>query len=155
MSDYFSTLLFWHWWVLALVLVIVEMVAPGFFLLWIGLAAGVTGLVLFIAPGMGWEMQFVLFGVLALASVTAARYYVRRNPISTDDATLNRRGSQYVGHVFNLDEAIVNGVGKVKVGDGWWRAEGPDLPAGERGKVVGVNGNMLKVEKAYTNRPNS
>ena len=148
MSDYFSTLLFWHWWLLGLVLVVIEMVAPGFFLLWIGLAAGVTGLVLFIVPGMGWQVQFVLFGVLALASVAAARYYVRRNPIGTEDATLNRRGSQYIGHVFNLDEAIVNGVGKVKVGDGWWRAQGPDLPAGSRVKVVGVDGNMLKVEKA-------
>ncbi len=148
MSDYFSTLLFWHWWVVALLLVIVEMVAPGFFLLWIGLAAGVTGLVLFIVPSMGWEVQFVLFGVLALASVTGARYYVRRNPIGTEDATLNRRGSQYIGHVFNLDEAIVNGVGKVRVGDGWWRAQGPDLPAGARVKVVGVDGNMLTVEKA-------
>ena len=148
MSEYFSTLLFWHWWLLGLVLVVVEMVAPGFFLLWIGLAAGVTGLILFIAPGLGWEVQFVLFGVLALASVTGARYYVRRNPIGTDDATLNRRGSQYIGHTFNLDEAIVNGVGKVKVGDGWWRAQGPDLPAGERVKVIGVDGNMLKVEKA-------
>jgi len=148
MSDYFSTLLFWHWWLLGLVLVVVEMVAPGFFLLWIGLAAGVTGLVLFMVPGMSWQVQFVLFGVLALASVAAARYYVRRNPIGTEDATLNRRGSQYIGHVFNLDEAIVNGVGKVKVGDGWWRAQGPDLPAGARVKVVGVDGNMLKVEKA-------
>jgi len=148
MSEYFSTLLFWHWWLLGLVLVVVEMVAPGFFLLWIGLAAGVTGLILFIAPALGWEVQFVLFGVLALASVTGARYYVRRNPIGTDDATLNRRGSQYIGHTFNLDEAIVNGVGKLKVGDGWWRAQGPDLPAGERVKVVGVDGNMLKVEKA-------
>jgi len=148
MSDYFSTLLFWHWWVLGLVLVIIEMVAPGFFLLWIGLAAGVTGLVLFIAPGMSWQVQFLIFGVLAVASVVAAKYYLRRNPIETEDATLNRRGSQYIGHVFNLDEAIVNGVGKVRVGDGWWRAQGPDLPAGERVKVVGVDGNMLKVEKA-------
>jgi inner membrane protein len=147
MADYFSTLLFWHWWLLGLVLVVVEMVAPGFFLLWIGLAAGVTGLILLILPGLGWEVQFLIFGVLAIASVAAARFYIRRNPIQTDDATLNRRGSQYIGHVFNLDEAIVNGLGKVKVGDGWWRAEGPDLPAGERVKVVGVNGNMLKVEK--------
>jgi len=72
MSDYFTTLLFWHWWVLALVLVIVEMVAPGFFLLWIGLAAGVTGLILFVIPGLAWEMQFVLFGLLG------ARAFERR-----------------------------------------------------------------------------
>ncbi len=148
MADYFSTLLFWHWWVLGLVLVVIEMVAPGFFLLWIGLAAGVTGLILVIVPGMGWQAQFLIFGVLAIGSVVAARFYFRRNPIETEDATLNRRGSQYIGHVFSLDEAIVNGVGKVKVGDSWWRAEGPDLPAGERVKVVGVDGTMLKVEKA-------
>ena len=148
MGDFFSTLQFWHWWVLGLVLVVIEMIAPGFFLLWIGLAAGVTGLILLIIPGLGWEIQFLIFGVLAIASVAAARFYIGRNPITTDDATLNRRGSQYIGRVFNLDEAIVNGVGKVKVGDGWWRAEGPDLPAGERVKVVGVDGNMLKVEKA-------
>jgi inner membrane protein len=148
MADYFSTLLFWHWWVLGLVLVVIEMIAPGFFLLWIGLAAGVTGLVLVAAPGLSWQVQFVIFGVLAIGSVVGARFYFRRNPIQTDDATLNRRGSQYVGQVFNLDEAIVNGVGKVKVADGWWRAQGPDLPAGERVKVVGVDGNMLKVEKA-------
>ena len=153
MGDFFSTLLFWHWWVLGLVLVVIEMIAPGFFLLWIGLAAGVTGLVLVILDkgmgvGLAWEMQFLIFGVLAIGSVVAARFYFRRNPIQTDDATLNRRGSQYVGHVFNLDEAIVNGVGKVRVGDGWWRAQGSDLLAGERVKVVGVDGNMLKVEKA-------
>jgi hypothetical protein len=148
MADYFSTLLFWHWWVLGLALAVVEMVAPGFFLLWIGLAAGATGVILLILPGLSWQIQFLIFGVLAIGSVVAARSYFRRNPIVTEDATINRRGSQYVGRVFNLDEAIVNGVGKVKVGDGWWRAEGPDLPAGERVKVVGVDGNMLKVEKA-------
>jgi hypothetical protein len=148
MSDYFSTLLFWHWWVLALLLVIVEMLAPGFFLLWIGGAAAVTGLVIFIIPGTPWQAQFVIFGVLAVASVVAAKYYVRRNPIESEDATLNRRGSQYVGRILTLEEGIVNGIGKVRVGDSVWRAQGPDLPAGERVKVTGVDGTMLTVEKA-------
>lgn len=148
MSNYFSTLLFWHWWVLALLLVIVEMIAPGLFLLWIGGAAAVTGLVIFLIPSTPWQVQFVIFGVLAVASVVAAKYYFKRNPIETEDATLNRRGSQYVGRVFNLEEGIVNGIGKVRVGDSVWRVEGPDLPAGERVKVVAVDGTMLKVEKA-------
>jgi inner membrane protein len=148
MSAYFSTLLFWHWWVVALLLIIVEMMAPGFFLMWIGAAAAVTGLVTMIAPSLPWEAQFVLFGVLAIASVVGARYYFKRNPIGTADATLNRRGAQYVGRTFSLEEAIVNGFGKVRVGDSVWRAEGPDLPAGERVKVIGVDGAALKVEKA-------
>lgn len=148
MAEYFSTLQFWHWWVLGLILVIIEMIAPGFFLLWIGLAAGVTGLLLFIVPGTPWQVQFLFFGILAVASVVAAKYYIRHNPITTEDATLNRRGEQYVGRILSLDEGIVNGIGKVRVGDTVWRAQGPDLPAGERVKVVGVDGTMLKVEKA-------
>ncbi len=148
MSEYFSTLLFWHWWGVALILVILEMVMPGFFLLWIGVAAGITGLLLLLVPTSPWQLQFVVFGVLAIGSIVAARYYIRRNPIETDDRTLNRRGEQYVGRVFTIDEAIINGIGKVRVGDSVWRAAGPDLPAGERVKVIGVDGTMLKVEKA-------
>jgi hypothetical protein len=148
MSEYFSTLLFWHWWILALALIIVEMVAPGFFLMWIGAAAAVTGLVTMLVPALPWQAQFVLFGVLAIASVIGARYYFKRNPIETTDATLNKRGAQYIGRTFSLEEAIVNGIGKVRVGDSVWRAEGPDLPAGNRVKVTGVDGAALKVEKA-------
>jgi membrane protein implicated in regulation of membrane protease activity len=94
MSEYFATLLFWHWWILALALIIIEMMAPGFFLMWIGGAAAVTGLVTMIAPSLPWQAQFVLFGVLAIASVVGARYYFKRNPIETTDSTLNNRGAQ-------------------------------------------------------------
>lgn len=148
MSEYFATLLFWHWWILALVLIIIEMMAPGFFLMWIGGAAAVTGLVTMIVPSLPWEAQFVLFGVLAIASVVGARYYFKRNPIETTDSTLNKRGAQYIGRTFSLEEAIVNGTGKVRVGDSVWRAFGPDLPVGDRVKVIGVEGAALKVEKA-------
>jgi hypothetical protein len=148
MNGMLSGILFWHWWVLALLLIIVEMVAPGFFLVWIGSAAAVTGLVAFAIPSTPWQLQFVIFGVLSISLVVAARYYFRRNPIESADETLNRRGAQYVGRVFSLEEAIVNGIGKVRVGDSVWRAEGPDLPVGERVKVTGVSGTVLKVERA-------
>ena len=148
MSELLSQLTYWHWWGLALLLVILEMVMPGFFLLWIGIAAAITGLLLLVVPTTPWQVQFVVFGVLAIGAIVAARYYIRHNPIQSDDRTLNRRGEQYVGRVFTIDEAIINGIGKVRVGDSVWRAAGPDLPAGERVKVVGVDGTMLKVEKA-------
>ena len=148
MSEFFSQLLFYHWWVLALVLIAIEMMAPGFFLMWIGGAAALTGLATLVAPSLPWQAQFVIFGVLAVASVVGARFYIKRNPIETSDATLNKRGAQYIGRTFSLEEAIVNGIGRVRVGDSVWRAEGPDLPAGDRVKVTGVSGAALKVEKA-------
>ena len=148
MQEAFAHLQFWHWWIIGVVLVIVELITPGFFLLWIGIAAGVTGLVVFLMPDLSWEVQILIFAPLAVVAVVAARYYLLRNPIETADATLNRRGSQYVGRVFDLQDPIVNGIGKVKVADGVWRAEGPDLPAGAKVKVTGVAGTVLKVEKA-------
>lgn len=139
---------FWHWMILGLALAVVEVLAPGTFFLWLGIAAGLTGLLLLVAPGVGWEIQLIVFGVLCVVSVAAGRAWLRRHPLRSEDATLNRRGEQYVGRVFALVEAIVDGRGTVKVGDSNWRAEGPDLPAGTRVKVTGVAGTVLKVEKA-------
>jgi inner membrane protein len=148
MAEPFAAIEFWHWWILGLGLVIVEVIAPGFFLLWVGIAAGLTGLLALVIPTTPWELQFLVFGVLSVASVVAARFYFRRYPIETEDTTLNRRGTQYVGRVFSLEEAIVNGRGRIRVDDSVWRADGPDLPAGTRVKVTGITGTVFQVEKA-------
>ena len=145
---FLDSLQFWHWMILGLALAVIEVLAPGTFFLWLGIAAGVTGLVLLVLPDMGWQIQLLLFGVLSIAIVAGWRLYQKRHPTQSDDTTLNRRGEQYVGRVFQLEQAIVNGRGAVKVGDSLWRAEGPDLPAGVSVKVTGVAGTVLKVEKA-------
>lgn len=139
---------FWHWMILGLALAVIEVMAPGTFFLWLGIAAGATGLVLLVLPGIGWQVQLLIFGVLSVAIVAGWRFYQQRHPTESDDSTLNRRGEQYVGRVFTLAEAIVNGRGTVKVGDSLWRADGPDLPEGAKVKVTGVAGTVLKVEKA-------
>jgi hypothetical protein len=139
---------FWHWMILGLALAVVEVMAPGTFFLWLGIAAGLTGLLVLVIPDIGWQIQLIAFGVLSIAIVVAWRTYQRRHPTVSDDSTLNRRGEQYVGRVFTLVEAIVNGRGTVKVGDSLWRADGPDLPVGARVKVTGVAGTILRVEKA-------
>jgi hypothetical protein len=145
---FLSRLQFWHWMILGLGMAVIEVLAPGTFFLWLGIAAAVTGLVLLIFPNLGWEIQLLLFGVLSVAIVVGWRLYQKRHPTPSDDSTLNRRGEQYVGRVFVLAEAIANGRGTVKVGDSLWRADGPDLPAGARVRVTGIAGTVLKVEKA-------
>lgn len=135
------------WWLLALVLIAAEMVAPGYFMLWIGIAAGVMGLVALFAPGIPALAQAVLFGVFAIASCLVYWKFIRPIAEQRDDQPLlNRRGAQLVGQRFVLAEAIVNGRGRVKVGDSEWLAEGPDLPAGAEVEVVGVSGTTLRVE---------
>jgi hypothetical protein len=143
----FESLAFWHWWVLAVVLVVLEILAPGVFFLWLGVAAGITGLVLLAVPDTTWQVQVLTFAVLSVASIAGWRYYQKGHPAPTDQPALNRRGEQYVGRTLTLEEPIVNGRGKIRVDDTTWRVEGDDLPAGTRIKVVAVDGVVLKVEK--------
>ena len=136
------------WWLLALVLIAAEMLMPGYFLLWIGIAAGAMGLVTLVLPGMSGIAQAVLFGVLAVAACLIYWKFIRPVAEHRDDQPLlNRRGAQLVGRRFVLAEAIVNGRGKVKVGDSEWLAEGPDLPVGSEVEVIEVAGSILTVGK--------
>ncbi len=146
MESLLSQFTHWHWWILALILLVLEVFVPGTFFLWLGISALATGLLALILP-IGWEMQFLLFAILAVVSVTLGRLYVRRRPIETDQPNLNRRGAQYVGRTFTLSEPIVHGYGKIRVDDSTWKIEGADTPSGSQVKVVGVNGVVLKVER--------
>lgn len=139
-------LTYWHWFILAAILIILEVFAPGAFMLWIGIAAGVVGTVLYFVPGMTWEYQFILFSIAAVGSIVAWRSYRAKHPVTSDEPTLNRRGAQYIGRVFTLDAPIVNGVGKIRVDDSTWKIEGADCPAGTKVKVVGIENTVLKVE---------
>jgi membrane protein implicated in regulation of membrane protease activity len=139
---------FWYWWIAAVVFVVIEILAPGFVFLWLGIAAGIVGLLALTMPALGWELQFLVFAVLSVAAVVGSRIYLRRRPMETDHPTLNRRGEQYVARVFTLEEAIVNGQGKIHVDDSTWKIAGEDLPAGAKVRVIGVDGTLLKVEKA-------
>jgi membrane protein implicated in regulation of membrane protease activity len=94
------------------------------------------------------EAQLVLFGILSVVAVIAWRRYREKHPPESDQPLLNQRGQQYIGRVFTLDHAIVNGVGKVEVDDSTWRVKGPDQVVGTRVRVTGVDGVIFIVESA-------
>ncbi len=136
---------YWHWWVLGVLLLILEIISPAVFFLWMGISAGVVGLLLLIVPGMAWELQVVLFAAFSVASVMLWRRYLNKHPIESDQPKLNRRGEQYIGRTFTLEEPIVNGQGKIKVDDSIWKISGEDCPQGTKVQVNDVNGVVLKV----------
>lgn len=145
--ELFTSLNYWQWWVIAIIFIILEMFAPGAFMLWLGIAAAVVGIILAVIPSMSWEIQYTLFAVISVASILAWKKMQLRNPQETDQPALNMRGHQYINRVFTLDEAVVNGQGKIKVDDTTWKIEGDDCPAGSKVKVVGVDGVILKIER--------
>jgi membrane protein implicated in regulation of membrane protease activity len=138
------------WWILALLLIASELLLPGYFLLWIGLAAAAMGAVLLVDPALGVLAQATLFGLLAFASCFGYARWLRprlerRAP---GDERLNRRAEQLIGQRYQLIEPIINGRGKAGVGDGQWLVSGPDLPLGATVEVVAVDGSTLQVRAA-------
>lgn len=128
----------------------IEAITPGFFFLWMGVAALVVGLVLTVMPELAWTYQVLSFALLSVGSIVAWRLRLRRHPTRTEDPLLNRRGHQYVGRVFTLDAPVVNGHGKIRVDDSTWKVVvDQDCPAGIRLRIIGVEGVVLKgaVEK--------
>lgn len=136
----------WAWIVAGLVLVGLETLAPGIFLVWFGIAAILTGMADW-AFGLPWQGSLVLFAALAVVSALAGRALTRRgDERSTDAPMLNRRGEALVGRVFFLDRPIVAGEGRIRVDDSVWRAVGPDLDVGSAVRVTRVDGATLVVE---------
>ena len=138
-------IMFWHWWALAGALVIVEMFAPGVMFLWLGVAAGLVGVLLLLWPGLALTGQILVFAALSVASVLGWRCYQQAHPVVTDQPNLNRRGGGCIGQRAALVAPIVNGRGRIRLGDSSWPAVGPDLPAGATVEVVGADGTLLQV----------
>lgn len=139
--DFFSQLGPWNWMALGFVLLILEILVPGVFLLWIGIAALIVGALSLLFWDAGfwvWQLQVVVFLALSIGSALAGKKIMGRRGEVTDQPLLNRRGAQLVGRVATLTEPIVDGRGRVKIGDTTWRVSGPDLPTGAKVRVKAV-----------------
>ena len=139
-------IIFWHWWVIDVVLVIIEAFVTGTFFLWMGVSAAVVGFVLLIAPAMGWKYQVMLFAVFSVVSIALWLIRLKKYPTKSEISNLNRRVAQYMDRIAIIQEPIVNGLGTINVDDTIWRVLGPDCEAGTKVKVVGAEGTDLKVE---------
>ncbi len=139
-------MVFWYWWILAVFLLGVEILAPGFFFLWLSVSGLAVGLVLLIFPAIGLEMQLLIFGLLSIVSVFTWRRYGNQQQTETDHPLLNKRGAQYIGRTFSLIEPIENGRGKIKVDDSIWTVQGKDCSIESRVEVTAVIGTVFEVK---------
>ena len=144
--EFITNIESWQWWAAGLILLIIELLAPATFFLWFGIAAFVVGCISWLIPDLSWQIECLLFAIFSIGSLVTYRMYLTRNPIKTDAPTLNRRGEQYVGQIYTLEEPIVNGFGRVKIGDAFWKVKGIDTEQGRRVKVTAVDGIVLQVE---------
>jgi membrane protein implicated in regulation of membrane protease activity len=151
MAEMVSRLGGWNWLILAVVLMALELIVPGVFLFWLGLAAFLVGLVSFVSfvSHPSWQAQLLMFAVFAAAAVPVWRRLAHTAPNADDsNAFLNRRAEALVGRVLTLEKPIVDGSGTVRIDDTVWRVAGPDTPAGSRVKIVRADGANLTVAAA-------
>ncbi|MCK5120714.1 MAG: NfeD family protein [Methylococcales bacterium] len=139
-------IVFWYWWVLAVFLLGVEILAPGFFFLWLSLSGFVVGSLLLLVPMTSLELQLLIFAGLSIISILIWRRYGIQHRPTTDHPLLNQRGAQYIGRTFSLIEPIKNGRGKIKVDDSIWTVQGEDCPLGSTVEVTAVNGVLFQVK---------
>jgi len=147
MMELLSKLGTWNWLIVGVVLMAIETFAPGVFMLWLGFAALIVGLLSF-GIVWSWQAQIIAFAALSIAMVPLWRYYSGRNAKPTDKPFLNKRAEGLIGRVFTLEKPIVDGVGTVRIDDTVWRVSGPDAPAGSRVKIVSADGASLTVAAA-------
>jgi len=145
----------WSWWILGMVLIGIEVLAPGTFFLWFGLAAIFVGFVsLLIGPESTlwvWQAQIITFVVVALVFAVIGRTLMRRKGWDrSDHPDLNERGAQLVGRQAVLTQPISEGMGRARIGDTTWRVKGPDLPKGTKVKVVSAEAETLIVDASET-----
>jgi len=141
-------LIFWYWWALAAVLLVFEMLLPGVVFLFLAIGAAATGFVLLVVSDLSLELQLALFAVVSVASAVALRPTLRRLQGRTAAANINARAHALIGKTFVLDQPILAGRGRVKLGDGSWIVTGPDMAAGAKVRVAAVDGTELRVEPA-------
>jgi len=136
------------WAAVALLLFAAEAMAPGAFMLWLGLAAAVVFVVVLLFSGIPVLAQVALFVVLSFVSIQVYRRWFRNREKPSDQPALNRRAAALVGRVVPLERGIIDGRGRVQIADAFWEVAGPELPAGTHVRVTGADGMTLTVEAA-------
>src|SRR5258707_10359062 len=145
MLEYLISLGFWNWFIAGGILLAIELIAPGTFMMWLGLSAIAVGLIS-LAVAWSWQAQCVTFAVFTIISIPIWRRFARGMEAPGDQPFLNRRQDALVGRVFTLEKPIIDGAGTVRVGDTVWRVTGPDIPPGSRIKGTRAHAAMPVVE---------
>ncbi len=134
------------WLIAALVLGIAELAVPGVFLVFLAIAAAVTGVAVYVLPDLPVAAQLAAFGVWSAVTVLIGKRWYRDYPVEGGDPMLNDRAARLVGQVVVVETALAGGRGRVLVGDGSWPARGEDAEVGTRVRVTAVVDGEVVVE---------
>ena len=144
-NSFFFSLGIWNWFIVAGIFAVLEMIAPGYFLIWFGLAAlAVGGLAM--AIDLSWQMQLALYAIIGIGLLIASVRFAGSRGGTSDRPLLNKRGQTHLGKVYQLLDDTNQGRGSVMVGDSIWSVQledRADLSKGVGVLITDVNGTKL------------
>lgn len=135
---------FWHWWAIALILVVIEALTPIGIFAGMTIAATITGAVALSDPDMSWQTEVGIFVAQSVVYSFIWHKVVRRfGALSSGESTA--KAKEKLGLEFTLVRPIKNGFGEAIIDDAHWELKGPDLIAGTKVRVIDVDGSILAV----------
>ncbi len=146
MMDWINEQAGFLWLILAALFAICELLIPGVYLTFLALGAAATGALALIFPELGPIGQFISFAAWSSVAVLVGKRWYGNNPVPSSDPQLNDRAARMIGQTVTVVEAITGGTGRVRVGDGEWPAQGPDMTAGAKARIVEVRSGIIVVE---------
>ncbi len=148
MQELFPLVGIWFWWIVAGALLLLELMTPGVFAMWLALAAASVGITDYFVV-LSWQLELLAFAGFSLVYVYLARpWYSKGTLQNSDQPNLNQRIYAFVGKSFVLAEPIVNGQGKLDIEGTRWDVLGPNLAKGATVRVTAVEGMKLRVTEA-------
>jgi membrane protein implicated in regulation of membrane protease activity len=143
----------WYWWALAAILLSIEILTPTFYFLWPGLAAILVGLIAFLVPGLGTDVQVLSFAFLAVVLTFGFKRFAPKAWTSAEPhPTLNRRAEGNIGRIGKAALDFAGGQGAVLLDDTRWSAvtqDGSNPVQGELLVIVAADGVVLKVGRPH------
>lgn len=136
----------WYWLIAAAVLLLLEIIVPGIFLIWLGLGAALVGLFLLVVPGAEPAWQLLALAVSICIAVAAGLKWQRRL-MRQQPSELNLGLDGFIGRTAVVSQAFEHGLGRVRLEDSSYAARCKDQPkVGQPVQVTGTDGHSLIVE---------
>lgn len=139
----------WIWLSLGILFLILEILSPSFFFIFLASSAFAVALGNFFLS-ISLKIQILIFSILIILDILLWWLLFKRlkkNKTEKDEADhLNNRALNLIGRKILLERPIQNGYGRIQIDDTLWSVKGPDLPAGTTIEIIAINGLHLEIK---------
>lgn len=133
------------WLLGAALLALAELAVPGVFLVFLAIAAAITGVATLTLTDLTATAQLGSFAIWSVVAVAIGRRWYRDYPVESSDPLLNDRAARLIGSIATVETPLAGGHGRVRIGDGTWPATGADADIGTRVRIVAVENGVTRV----------